>query len=137
MGYPVRIKYIPEIAFRATQHRPASERPLKLPGKNWAKSFKGRHPELQARRVMAIDWKRHDKHIYEKIVHWFQVIEKVLKDSAIRAENVYNFDKTGIILAKLNAVKVLIGKDDSRGYRVTGLPFLRPGSSTRAARLDI
>ena len=40
------------------------------------------------------------------------MIEKVLKDPAVRAENVYNFDETGIMLAKLNAVKVLIGKDD-------------------------
>ena len=64
MGCPVRIKYIPKIAFRATQHRPVSERPPKPLGKNWAKSFEGRHPELQARRVMAMDWKRHDKDIY-------------------------------------------------------------------------
>lgn len=119
MGYPVRMKHVPDIAFRATQHRSASERPPKPPGKNWAKSFEGRHPELQARRVMSMDWKRHDKNIYEKTVYWFQVIEKVLKDPAVRAENVYNFDETGIMLAKLNAVKVLVGKDDPRGYRGT------------------
>ena len=119
MGYPVRMKHVPDIAFRATQHRSASERPPKPPGKNWAKSFEGRHPELQARRVMSMDWKRHDKNIYEKTVHWFEVIEKVLKDPAVRAENVYNFDETGIMLAKLNAVKVLVGKDDPRGYRGT------------------
>lgn len=41
---------------------------------------------------MSMDWKRRDKIIYEKTVHWFQVIEKVLKDPAVRAENVYNFD---------------------------------------------
>ena len=57
---------------------------------------------------MAMDWKRHDKNIYEKTVHWFQVIEKVLKDPAVRAGNVYNFDETGIMLAKLNVVKVLV-----------------------------
>ena len=113
------MKHIPDIAFRTTQHRSASERPPKPPGKNWAGSFEGRHPELQARRVMSIDWKRHDKNIYEKIVYWFQVIEKVLKDPAVRAKNVYNFDEIGIMLAKLNAIKVLIGKDDLRGYRGT------------------
>jgi hypothetical protein len=29
----------------------------------------------------------------------------------------YNIDKTGIMLSILRSVKVLVGKDDSRGYR--------------------
>ena len=32
-------------------------------------------------------------------------------------ENIYNIDETGIMLSKLNTVKVLIGKDNKRGYR--------------------
>jgi hypothetical protein len=32
-------------------------------------------------------------------------------------ENMYNIDKTGIMLSILRSVKVLVGKDDSRGYR--------------------
>ena len=43
----------------------------------------------------------------------------MLKDPAVRTENIYNFDETRIILAKLNAVKVLVGKNDLRGYRGT------------------
>ena len=34
MSYPVRMKHVQDIAFRATQHRPASERPPKSSGKN-------------------------------------------------------------------------------------------------------
>ena len=64
---PVRMKYIPSIAFLATRNRPMQERPCKPPGKNWAKALENRHPELKARRVKALDWNRHEKNIYEKI----------------------------------------------------------------------
>lgn len=35
LGHPVRIKHLPFIAFSATSNRPARDRPLKPPGKNW------------------------------------------------------------------------------------------------------
>lgn len=36
----------------------------------------------------------------------------VLEDPAILSENIYNMDKTGIILSMLGLVKVLVGKDN-------------------------
>ncbi|KAF2679035.1 hypothetical protein K458DRAFT_284234, partial [Lentithecium fluviatile CBS 122367] len=66
---PVRIKFIPFLAFVATRQRPTTNRPLKPLGKNWAKAFEKRHPETAARRVMALDWNRHDKNIAAKITH--------------------------------------------------------------------
>jgi hypothetical protein len=71
LGQPVRIKYIPSIAFLATRNRSIEDRPRKPPGKNWPKALEKRHPELKARRVKALDWKRHEKNIYEKITDWF------------------------------------------------------------------
>jgi hypothetical protein len=71
--------------------------------------------------VRAIDWKRHENNIYDKITHWFKVIGKVLQDPAILPENVYNIDETGVMLCKLGFVKVLIGKDDPRDYRGAGV----------------
>ena len=71
LGQPFRIKHGPCIAFSATRHRPASDRPLKPPGKNWAKALEKRHPELQARRVKALNWNRHEKNKYAKTAHWF------------------------------------------------------------------
>jgi hypothetical protein len=41
----------------------------------------------------------------------------VLQDLAVLAENVYNIDKTGVMLLMLSLVKVLVGKDDMRSYR--------------------
>nr|POE88277.1 hypothetical protein CFP56_11506 [Quercus suber] len=61
LGYPVRIRLLPSLAFSATRIRPVSNRPLKPPGKNWARSFQKRHPELHARRVQTLNWNGHEK----------------------------------------------------------------------------
>ena len=117
LGQPVRMKHIPSIAFSATRQRPTSERPPKPPGKNWAKALENRYPELQAKRVRALDWNRHEKNIFEKITHWFEIVESVLQDPAVLAENIYNMDETGVMLSMPGSVKVLVGKDDIRDYR--------------------
>ncbi|TVY17574.1 hypothetical protein LARI1_G004946 [Lachnellula arida] len=80
--------------YSVTRHRPTTERPPKAPGRNWAKALEKRHPILLARRVKALDWNRHEKNIYGKIVHWFEVIKEVLQDPAVLVENVYNMDET-------------------------------------------
>ncbi|KAH5617491.1 hypothetical protein HBI23_255680 [Parastagonospora nodorum] len=117
LSQPVRIKYIPALAFVATRVRPPADRPLKPPGKNWPKAFEKRHPEIAARRVTALDWNRHETNIAGKMTHWFEVIGRVLRDPAIRPENFYNMDETGVMLSMLGSVKVLVGKDDKRKYR--------------------
>lgn len=116
-GYPVRIKFIPSLAYRLTLQRPPSDRPPKPPHVNWTRAFRKRHPAIQARMVKALDWNRHEKNIYPKSVHWFEVIGPVLQDPAIRPENVYNMDETGVMLSMLGSVKVLVGRDDMRKYR--------------------
>jgi hypothetical protein len=119
LGRPVRIKYIPALAFVATRARPPADRPLEPPNKNWPKAFEKRHPETAARRVMAIDWNHHGTNIAGKMILWFEVIGRVLRDPAILAENVYNMDETGVMLSMLGSVKVLVGKDDERKHRGT------------------
>ncbi|CAG8974028.1 hypothetical protein HYALB_00008577 [Hymenoscyphus albidus] len=117
LGNPVRIKYIPSLAFSIARRRSTTSRPTKPPHRNWAQAFQKRHPELKSRRMKAMDWKRHKINIYDKILHWFEVIGTVLKDPAILLENVYNIDETGVMLCMLNSVKVLVSKDDRRDYR--------------------
>lgn len=109
--------YLPCIAFSATRHRQAADRPFKPPGKNWARAFQRRHPELKAKKVGALDWNRHEKNVRPKITHWYKVIGKVTQDPDILEENMYNVDETGTMLSNLCSVKVLVGKDDSRNYR--------------------
>jgi len=97
-GQPVRIKYIPTLAFSIARHRSPVNVLKKPPGKNWARAFEKRHPELRARRVKSMEWRRHETQIYDKVTEWFEVISKVLQDPAIRirSENVYNMDETGL-----------------------------------------
>jgi hypothetical protein len=121
LGHPVQIKFLPSIAFSIARQRPSTNKPSKPPGKNWAQAFQKRNPMLKARTVKPIDWNRHDKYIYEKVAHWFEVIKEVLEDPSIEPGNVYNMDETGVMLSMLNSVKVLIGRDDERDYRGAGV----------------
>jgi hypothetical protein len=45
------------------------------------------------------------------------VIGKLLARPDIKQENVWNMDETGVMLAKLGSVKVLVSRDSQRGYR--------------------
>jgi hypothetical protein len=123
LGHPVRIKFLPSLALSIARRRSSvpTNPPIKPPGKNWPRAFEKRHPELKARRVKAIDWNRHENNIYYKIEEWFEVIREVLQDPNILPENAYNMDETGVMLSKLGSVKVLVGKDDLRDYRGTGV----------------
>jgi hypothetical protein len=121
LGQPVRIKFIPALAFGIARQQSTPSTRNKPPGKNWARAFEKRHPELRARTVRPIDWKRHSNNIHEKITQWFEVIGKVLQDPAVLPENVYNMDETGVMLSMLGSAKVLVGKDDPRDYRGAGV----------------
>ena len=121
LGNPMRIKFIPSLAFRIARQRYITGKVVRPPGKNWAQGFEKRHPALKAKRVQAIDWKRHKNNIYDKVMHWFLVIKEVLQDPAVLPENVYNMDETGVMQCKLGSVKVLVGKDDPRDYRGAGM----------------
>lgn len=46
LGFPIRMKYLPAIAFSATRHRPKADRPLKPSHINWVKPFERRRPEI-------------------------------------------------------------------------------------------
>ena len=86
-GNPVRIKYLPSLAFSIARERSTTNKATKPPGKNWARGFQKRHPALKSRRVRATAWERHENNIYDKITHWFEVVGKVLQDPAILPEN--------------------------------------------------
>ena len=61
LGKPVRIKSIPSLAFCVACRR-LTGRSNKPPSKNWADT------QVKARKVGAIDWKRHGSHTRGKIV---------------------------------------------------------------------
>jgi hypothetical protein len=121
LGQPVRIKFIPALAFSIARQQSTPNTQYKPPGKNWARAFEKRHPELRARTVRPINWKRHSNNIHDKITQWFEVIGNVLQDPAVLRENVYNMDETGVMLSMLGSAKVPVGKDDPRDYRGAGV----------------
>jgi hypothetical protein len=84
LGNPVRIKCLPSLAFIIARQRSTTQKATKPPNKNWPQAFQKRHPALKSRRVRAMAWERHENNIYNKIIHWFEVIGKVLEDPAIQ-----------------------------------------------------
>jgi hypothetical protein len=62
LGKPVRIKFIPSLAFSVARRRCAANRP----GKNLPRAFQKRHLKLKSRKVKTVDWQRHEKNIYPK-----------------------------------------------------------------------
>jgi hypothetical protein len=89
---------------------------IKLPGKNWSTAFPKRHPELKATTLQALEWDRHEHFIYEKVIEWYTVI----KNPALKPRNVYNMNETGVLLAVLNSLKVLVSSDNLQKCRGTG-----------------
>lgn len=97
--------------------RPPADRPLQPPGKNWPKAVEKRHSKTAVRRVTALGWNRHETTIAPKMILWFEVIGRVLRDPAILAENVYDMDETRVMPSMHGSAKVLVGKDIRRKYR--------------------
>jgi hypothetical protein len=62
-----------------------------------------------------LDWKRFN--IYDKVIHWFEVIEEVLLRPDVLPCNVYNMDETGTMLSMPKAAKVVINKDNKQGRK--------------------
>jgi hypothetical protein len=46
LGRPVRVKFIPSLAFSIARERSVTDNPIKPPGKNWPRAFKKRYPKL-------------------------------------------------------------------------------------------
>ena len=82
----MRIKFIPSLAFSIAHQRSTTDKAIKPPGKNWPQGFIKRHPALKPKRLRAMDWKRHDNNIYNKVINWFEVIENVVKDPTIQLD---------------------------------------------------
>jgi hypothetical protein len=55
LGFPIRMKHLPPLAFIIAQRRFLIHRTIKPLGKNWPKAFEKRHPELISRKVKAVD----------------------------------------------------------------------------------
>lgn len=72
-GYPVRVKYLPQLAQAIALQRCSrfqsidADRIIRAPSKNWTQAFYARHPVLKSTRVKPIDLRRHGPHIHDKV----------------------------------------------------------------------
>lgn len=87
LGRSIRVGYIRSIAFGIACQREPGKRPSNPPYKGWPQAFYKRHPDLVASKQQALDWRRFD--IYDKVVHWFEVIGPVLQRPDILPGNVW------------------------------------------------
>ncbi|KAF2466074.1 uncharacterized protein BDR25DRAFT_237784, partial [Lindgomyces ingoldianus] len=85
--------------------------------------FKKRLLELKARRVKAIDSKRHKNNTYNKAIHLFKAVREVIQSPTILPESCYNIDKTGtgVMPSMLGSIQILVGKDDIQLHRGAGV----------------
>ncbi|KAM0714640.1 hypothetical protein Q7P37_009938 [Cladosporium fusiforme] len=112
-GYPARVKDLRRYAAILLQKRAARNDPgtavhvdSRTPGKDWPQAFCKRYPELKAKRLKALDWKRHEKNLYVKTVHWFDIMREQLNSPGVSKENVYNMDETGGLIERAWGVSV-------------------------------
>ncbi|KAJ6117814.1 hypothetical protein N7523_005565 [Penicillium sp. IBT 18751x] len=119
-GYPPPVKFLPLLAGVLRRRRSPSDTSTggcvaKQPSPSSVRGFLRRHPKVKARRSKPIDWKRHDYNIRSKVEEWFSVIGSELHDPAIDPANVYNMDKTGVMLSGPSSLKVLVGEEYTDG----------------------
>lgn len=125
-GFPARVKDLHHYAAvflrgRAPQRRrkPSSKEQCQVPAKDWPQAFCKRHPELKVARLRALDWRRHEKNIYKKIVNWFDLMRAQLEEEGVMQENVYNMDETGVLLSVLGSSKYLVSAEMHKSHRGT------------------
>jgi hypothetical protein len=78
-----------------------------------APSFLQAPTELKAVSMKAIDWQRHEKNVWAKVEHRFEIMDKQLSQRDSVQGNVYNMDETGVLLSDLNTVKVIVSRSDA------------------------
>lgn len=123
-GFPARVKDLHHYATvflrgRAPRRKrgKASKAPSQVPAKDWPQAFCKRHPELKIARLRTLDWRRHEKNIYDKVVNWFDLMRSELQKADVLQENVYNMDETGVLLSVLGSSKYLVNAEMPKTHR--------------------
>ena len=117
-GFPVRIHSVEDMANLLRRERDAS--PV---GKNWAKNFIRRQPELRTRQTRSYDNQRALCEDPRKIQDWFTLVANFMAKFGIRVEDIYNFDETGFLMGILGTTTVVTSSD-----RTTKPKLVQPGN---------
>ena len=124
-GFPAKVKDLHHYATvflrgRAPRRKRGTSSKVQgqVPAKDWPQAFCKRHPELKVARLRTLDWRRHEKSIYNKVVKWFDIMRAQLEDADVLQENIYNMDETGVLLV-LGSSKYLVSAEMPNTHRGT------------------
>ena len=77
-----------------------------------------RHPELLSTVGQTIELGRVKDTTKEALMTWFDAFKHVIDDLYVSPENIYNFDKSGFSIGKIEATRVIINSKLHQRYQV-------------------
>jgi hypothetical protein len=83
---------------------------------NWHLKFLSRHPNLQSKFVPLRDCKRYHAEKPEIIRHWLKLYNEIKRKYEVDDDNVYNFDKKGVMQGVARKLEVIIPKIETNPY---------------------
>lgn len=58
-----------------------------------------------------MDWRRHEKNIYNKVVNWFDLTRVQLEEADVLQGNVSTMDETGVLPSVLGSPRYLVSAE--------------------------
>ena len=113
-GYPLLVETVRQIANTFLHHRCNPYTSFSVPetvGINWVQKFYHQHKDLRAVKIRAMDALQVRGANVRRLQEWFNIAKKNLYGISI--ENIYNMDKTSIMLRHFHAAKRVVTKNDS------------------------
>lgn len=85
-------------------------------GDNWHLKFLSRYPNLKSKFAIPRDRKRYDAQMPEIINHWFKLYDEIKRKYEVDDDDVYNFNKKGVMQGVAGKMKILIPKTEKNPY---------------------
>lgn len=93
LGQPVRIKYIPSLAFLCHLPVTCDRQAMQASRQDLGEGSRVLSPVTYSKKRYGTRLEPYKKISHKKLTHWFKLIGTVLQDPAVLAENMYNMDK--------------------------------------------
>ena len=111
-GWLARVAYLRAIAIKLLAEKGDKEKLRE----NWHLKFLGRYPNFQSKFAILRDCKRYHAQTPEIINHQFKLYDKIKRKYEVDDDNVYNFDKKGVMQGVARKMEILILKIEKNLY---------------------
>lgn len=105
--------------------------PAPTVGVNWATKFIQRREELCTRFSRRYDYQRALNEDPTSLREWFKTVQRIVNESGIQPEDIYNFDETGFAMGPISSARV-VTRAEYYGRRVV----LQPGNRTWVTTIE-